>query len=68
MQVRDPFLAQFIGVLKDKLNDLAHGAMDVPCKDPFEHGVFVGTYRGVQEALQLLENTIEEEDEKERSQ
>lgn len=68
MQVRDSFLAQYIGVLKDRMNELAHGSMDVPCKEPFEHGVFVGHYRGIQEALQLLESTIEEEDQQERSQ
>ncbi len=66
MIVKDQFLTQYIGKLKSQMDELAHGAMNTPCKDQFEHGVFVGHYRGLQEALAFLEAEIEVDAEKER--
>ena len=63
----DAFLGNYVRDLKAKIDELAHGAMERPAKDPFEHGVFVGTYRGLQEALMLLDAILEEQDQKERS-
>ena len=65
MVAESRFIEQYIGQLKDKLDELAHGSMNAPLRDPYDHGVVVGHYRGLQEALQLLEAQFEEEDKKE---
>lgn len=64
--IRDQFLSRYIGKLKSQMDELAHGAMNMPLKDLFEHGVIVGHYRGLQEALQLLEAEIEDDAEKDK--
>ena len=66
MITKDQLLNRYIGQLKDAMEELAHGAMNTPCRDQFDHGVFVGQYRGLQEAHKLLEAILEEDDENER--
>ena len=38
-----------------------------PKADPFEHGVQAGKYQGVQLALDIIENILRDENEKELS-
>jgi hypothetical protein len=48
-----------------KQDELAESAMLMPRAEPFEHGVQVGTYQGIQLALEALESLVEEEHAKE---
>ena len=59
-------LSNYIGELKSKMNDLAHGAAKLPKSKPFEHGVQVGNYQGLEAALRYLEALIEDDAERER--
>ena len=52
--------------LQKALSEVAHASCAMPKADPFEHGVQVGVYRGLQAAIQRLEALIEDAAEKER--
>lgn len=65
MVAESRFIEKYISDLKEKIDETAHGSMEHPAKDPFDHGVFVGVYRGLTEALSMLEAQFEEEDKKE---
>ena len=62
----DPFIGRFIGEVKQTLTHQAEDAMTLPKADPFEHGVVAGEYRGLQRALNILENLLRDTDEKEK--
>lgn len=55
--------AKAMAKLNDERDEQAHGAMNYPKSDPFEHGVQVGLYRGLQKAQELLQQMLEEEKE-----
>lgn len=61
----DRTVHNIIAALKDELSVQLSGLGDFPKSEPFEHGVQVGTYRGIQKALERIEtvlNDIAEED------
>lgn len=55
--------AKAMAKLNDERDEQAHAAMSYPKSDPFEHGVQVGLYRGLQKAQELLKQMLEEEKE-----
>lgn len=52
--------AKYMAALSKKMADVATASCERPNADPFEHGRQVGEYKGLQEALKLLEDTINE--------
>jgi len=62
----DKLTMQFISEVKQALTFHAEDAMNLPKAEPFEHGLVVGEYRGMQRALNLLENLMRDTNEKER--
>lgn len=67
MSVADQVVVKFIGAAKLELQHLSETAMLFPKPDPFEHGVQVGKYQGVQSALDLLDNILRDSNEKEQA-
>lgn len=63
----DRLLSDYIGRLRADMDEQAHGSCRFPKADPFEHGVQVGKYQGMEGALKLLTSLIEEQDQQERS-
>lgn len=57
----DKLLMIFIDKANTRLAEMAKGAMEYPKSDPFEHGIQVGYFRGVQEALNILENIMNDD-------
>lgn len=47
--------------LKEQSTTQLKGLGDFPKADPFEHGVQVGTYRGLEQAISILIDTTEED-------
>lgn len=58
---------KFIVRLKEEQTVQAQGGMLYPKSEPFEHGVQVGIYQGMEKALELL-RAILRDDEDERNQ
>jgi hypothetical protein len=52
----------FIVKVKQELDVLAHDGMLLSQKDTFEHGVSVGTYQGLNLALQILDAILRDSD------
>ena len=61
-----PGITTFIGEVKRNLAEMAEGAMQFPKADPFEHGVQCGRHQGVQLALDILDNILRDNLEKEK--
>lgn len=57
----DPVLNRFIKAMRDAEKELLQNLGDSPCSEPFPHGVQVGNYQGLQKALRIMEQVIEEE-------
>lgn len=53
----DP-IASAISILQKKLDNHAHDNMDIPKPDPFEHGIRVGQYWGVRDAIKTLQDVL----------
>ena len=53
----DP-LGTFIHQLKQRQEEIAVSNMKRPMSDPLLHGVQVGKWQGLQEALEMLESII----------
>ena len=51
-------VSRYINEVKATLVETAVGAMEFAKSEPFEHGVQVGKYRGIQYALEILENIM----------
>lgn len=58
---------KLISGLKFAQEEIATAGMMRPKADPFEHGVQAGKYQGVQLALDIIENLLRDENEKEKS-
>jgi len=54
----DPTIGRFIGEVKSELTTSAKDAMLFPKSEPFDHGVQVGRYQGLQLALDILETML----------
>jgi hypothetical protein len=62
----DRLLARFTGEAKEALAQTAADSMKFPKSDPFEHGVQCGRYQGIQFALDILEDILRDNLEKEK--
>lgn len=60
-------IGRLISELKRAQEEIATAGMMRPKADPFEHGVQAGKYQGVQLALDIIENLLRDENEKEKS-
>lgn len=54
-------LNKIIAELRETQQEYANGAMQFPKPDPFEHGVQVGVWRGVQLALDTIDAVLSEQ-------
>lgn len=54
----DATIARVIGALRDASRAHLQGLGDYPKSDPFEHGVAVGTYRGLEASLNTIETVL----------
>ena len=54
----DRLVMQFIGEVKKTLTQHAEDAMILPKPSPFEHGLVAGEYRGLQRALDILDDLM----------
>lgn len=61
----DKTISAIIGTLKDAESEQLQSLGKLPKADPFEHGVEVGIYRGLQKALERLEYVLKDEAESE---
>jgi len=64
---QDQILVKFIGRIKQLQAELAEASMLRPKHDLFGLGEAAGNYQGLQKALDTLDDTIRDKDEKERS-
>lgn len=61
-----PELYKFIGEVQKKLVDDAESAMVYPKQEPFEHGVQVGRWQGLREALLIVDGILRDVDDQEK--
>ena len=59
-------IGRLISELKRAQEEIATAGMMFPKSDPFEHGVQAGKYQGVQLALDIIENLLRDDLEKEK--
>jgi hypothetical protein len=64
--MQDKVLSAILNVLKQNIEDQAHNSMMYPKLDNFERGVQCGVYKGLQQALMLIDNVLTQDDEIER--
>lgn len=57
----DQTLLSAIVALKDEITVSLTALGDFPKKDPYDHGMQVGTYYGLRRALEILEGTLNDE-------
>lgn len=57
----DPVLNRFVKAMREAEQAQLRSLGDSPCSEQFQHGVQVGTYQGLQKALYIMEQVIEEE-------
>jgi hypothetical protein len=62
----DQLITRFIGDAKEALAQIAADSMHIPVSDPFGHGVQCGKYQGVEFALDILNDILRDNLEKER--
>lgn len=60
--IQDRVIAKWVAEVEQELDRMAHEAMLFAKSDPFEHGVSVGEYRGLQKARQILEGVVKDLD------
>jgi hypothetical protein len=65
--MNDPTVARFIVEARQALAQIAENAMRFPKADPFEHGSQVGRYQGLDFALEIMNDILRGDDEKERN-
>lgn len=59
---------RIISALKAKLDECAHSALRAPSqRDAFEYGRLVGIYAGLQMALDVVDNALGEDEEKDEN-
>ena len=63
----DKIIERYVGEVKRALADNAEGSMMFPKAEPFDHGVQVGKYQGLNFALELLQGVLRDDDDKERN-
>lgn len=59
-------IEQFIGEIKTRMVDHAQSTMEFPKSEPYDHGVQVGVYRGLQAALDVLDAILRDVENKEK--
>jgi len=62
----DKTVSMIIGALSAELHIQLQGLGDFPKSEPFEHGVQVGTYRGLQAALDRVAKVLDDEAEEDK--
>ena len=62
----DRDIVRFIGEVKKAKEEQAHSAMAFPKAEPFDHGVQVGVYQGLGQALEIKDAILRDIEEKER--
>lgn len=60
--IQDRAIIKWLAEVDKELDRMAHEAMAFAKAEPFEHGVSVGEYRGLQKARQILEGVIKDLD------
>jgi hypothetical protein len=60
--IQDRIIAKWTTEIESELDRMAHSAMGIAKGEPFEHGISVGEYRGLQKARQILDEVIKDLD------
>lgn len=63
----DKLITRFVSEARQALTQIAIDSMMFPKADPFSHGEQVGKYQGLNFALELLEDILCDDREKERN-
>lgn len=61
----DRVIVQIISALKDEQQTLLEALGKFPKSEPFDHGLAVGSYRGVTDALNIITAVLRDEAEEE---
>lgn len=64
--MNDKVLSAILNALKQDIEDQAHNSMMYPKLENFERGIQCGVYKGLQQALTLVDNILAQDDEVER--
>ena len=59
-------LHKVVSKLEETQLELARTSMQFPKAEPFDHGVQVGKYQGLQLALELIDNILRDDNKKEQ--
>lgn len=59
----DQTVSKIIGAIQIKVREQLQSLGDFPKADPFEHGVQVGTYQGLDRAISVIEQVLTDVDE-----
>ena len=62
----DQLITRFIGEAKAALAQIAEDSMSFPKSDPFGHGEQCGRYQGLKLALEIMEDVLRDNYEKEK--
>jgi hypothetical protein len=65
--MNDRIIGDILRNIKGKLDEQAHGSMEFPKAEPFEHGVQVGIYSGLLDALSIIDAVLSKDEEAERN-
>mgnify|MGYP003338444031 CR=1 FL=1 len=57
----DKTINQIIGALQSRIRDQLQSLGDFPKAEQFDHGVQVGTYQGLQAAMDAIEQVLSDE-------
>ena len=57
----DIIIQKAIGALQIRIREQLQSLGDFPKVEPFEHGVQVGTYQGLQKSIDVLEQVLNDE-------
>ena len=58
----DKTVSKIIGAIQMRVREQLQGLGDYPKSEPFEHGIQVGTYNGLQAAIQAIEQVLSDEE------
>ncbi len=61
----DRTVLDIMTALKDEKQRILESLGNIPKKDPFEHGVQVGEYRGIMASLEVIQTILEDIDRRE---
>lgn len=61
----DKTISKIIGAVQLRVREQLQGLGDYPKTEPFEHGVQVGNYQGLQAALDVIEKVLSDEENEE---